>query len=355
MSKCKRKCPDDEAALGTAGSIVDPNNWLDPQYLNLNTLPPRRKRANFIVPIDSTRLTNTQFANIGTNRIMKIDFTLPECVGLSAVQNGSGSGCTLSGPTGKTKLKFPKIHDCTFRVVGYNPQATKIVKTPDGTGHFMLKIDHMEKGMFVALTDGRDIKTLVPDQDKFNPVTAMPGPRPYTAAVGLNENDNGVIETHCIAVHSNYDPGEFKSSSTADAIIIQQLVAENNKIRDEYDFSNITREGYQVLNDKMSLLIYDSRFNGLSKKSGGSTTVSEYPFNFEVHVQIDYDLSDVLLEKLLVYRETLSRYAPSSVKPKIQSVRWKGETTDTANLRILIARADVENLEMNKTITGAVK
>ena len=39
-------------ASGSTGSQVDPNNWLDPQYVNLQTLPNGLRRANFSIAVD---------------------------------------------------------------------------------------------------------------------------------------------------------------------------------------------------------------------------------------------------------------------------------------------------------------
>ena len=156
MSKCrKRKCTDAMKASGSTGSQVDPNNWLDPQYINLQTLPNGLKRANYSIAVDSSSFVNVTFANVGAQGLFKVDLNLPECVGLGAVNNGEGC-LPLAGPTGKTKLKFPRIHDVTFRVAGVNPACGNI-SAGTAADQYNYTPRTGELGYIVFLNDGTEI------------------------------------------------------------------------------------------------------------------------------------------------------------------------------------------------------
>lgn len=338
----KRKRTDADMASGSAFSQISANNWIDPQYVNLQTLKNGLKRATFLVSISRLTFANIKKKSIGNtsfNDFIQFELSLPECTGLNALSTNDNAKTCYSPPTGRTKLNFPNVHDVTIRH-NYNPTGWKS-RISSGTGD-AAKWDFFadsEPHMTILLTDGREnLQDMVPTTTDENNTTVKDGLfdlTRYSMGDGLIE---GVSETHKFG-----RPASDIEVSVANVEKYELLMYQREGTRRVFpnNFSNITKGGYQVLNDNLKLLVYDSSIQFMMDAVGSTdndfNTFSTSYMPWSLSVQIDYDVKQVELDKLLVYRQSLQQYISAKVKPEQKYVNFL-DAVDTFGFSVLESR-----------------
>ena len=243
---------------------------------------------------------------------IQFELHLPECTGLNAVSSNDNIKTCYSPPTGKTELNFLNIHDVTIRH-NYCPAGWKsrITSGRDTTAKFSFETKDRVY-MTCLLTDGRDnLQDMVLTSTDENNLMTWDGLfdlTRYSMGDGLIE---GCGETHIFGPDLTYND---VSVSEVGKYHLTFMSRDTGRRTFSNNFSNITKGGYQVLNDNMKLLVHDSAIRW-NMDVPGKTDADNNSFNshyipWTLSVQVDYDV------KQIVYRQSLQQYISAKVKPE---------------------------------------